>query len=335
MFKNILLVFNPKSSSAMASDQWLGKVVNSLSSEVSGYIVTKTVLNPFDYQSIFVDLSLEIDLVIAAGGDGTIRKVIEDTYNTFPQMPIGLLPLGTGNQLARNLGVFEDNLLCNPLEESIKNLITGKPKKIDLGLMNGRIFAVASGVGPLSDAILLPEANDKAVWKMLAYVSSMISNLAVTPIPFRVTIDDVESFCVTASGIFVSNVGDLGMGMLSPTASIEDGLLDVCILTPNDFIDYLDLGFHFTSGFVGSNAPYYVKKAAKVLIEVEKQGGKDTIFSGAKNKIKKFFHLENNSESKILSQVICMIDGDGLGVTPMEISILPKAVSIICPAEKK
>ena len=123
MFKNILLVFNPKSSSAMASDQWLGKVVNSLSSEVSGYIVTKTILNPFDSQSIFVDLSLEIDLVIAAGGDGTIRKVIEDTYNTFPQMPIGLFPLGTGNQLARNLGIFEDNLLSNPLEESIKNLI--------------------------------------------------------------------------------------------------------------------------------------------------------------------------------------------------------------------
>ena len=197
--------------------------------------------------------------------------------------------------------------------------------------MNGRIFAVACGVGPLSDAILIPEASDKAVWKMLAYVSSMIGNLAVAPIPLRITLNDEETFCVTASGVFVSNVGDLGLGMLSPAASIEDGLLDLCILTPNDFIDYLDLGFHFTSGFVGSSAPYYVKQANKVLIEVEHKILKKSPLENAKNKFKEIFHLNTTPNSKTITETTCMIDGDGLGVTPMEISVLPAAISIISP----
>lgn len=112
-------------------------------------------------------------------------------YN--PSSGSGIVPLGTGNQLTRNLSVYEENVLSDPVEDALKVIIRGKPKRIDLGLMNGNYFSVAAGVGPLSDAILLPEQKDKVNWKMLAYASSMIQTFALPPIVFQISIGS-ESF---------------------------------------------------------------------------------------------------------------------------------------------
>ena len=101
------------------------------------------------------------DVVMAAGGDGTIRAVAEQLRGTG--IPIGLLPSGTGNLLARNLGLALDNLA-----ESVSNAFTGKDRKIDLGVVEARradgttvsnVFLVMAGLG--LDADMLANTNPK------------------------------------------------------------------------------------------------------------------------------------------------------------------------------
>ncbi|MFX6937542.1 diacylglycerol kinase family protein, partial [Acinetobacter baumannii] len=92
------------------------------------------------------------------GGDGTIRFALSAVANSGRDVPVALLPLGTGNQLARNLGIYKDNIFVDTLHESMNVAMNGRKQKIDLGLMNGEHFCVAAGCGPISDAILQPEA---------------------------------------------------------------------------------------------------------------------------------------------------------------------------------
>src|SRR6185369_10286840 len=106
MPRNALIIYNPTSSGAVQPDLWLGSVVHRLCEE-GDYAVTvlpiKAAMAPED---IFTRVGGKIDLLVAAGGDGTIRFVLEACARTKSQTPVGILPLGTGNQLARNLYIY-------------------------------------------------------------------------------------------------------------------------------------------------------------------------------------------------------------------------------------
>ncbi len=91
-------------------------------------------------------------------------------------IPCAIFPLGTGNVLARNLGIVKESILANPLEHAFDYLINGRPVKIDMALMNGEYFAGMAGVGPLSDAFMRPARALKNKFRLMAYVSAMIPN---------------------------------------------------------------------------------------------------------------------------------------------------------------
>jgi len=324
-FKHGLLIFNPVAGTAGSADMWLGRIVQRLTLE-SNYIVTcrSTRKEP---ERLLDSLPSKPDLVIAAGGDGTVRQVLEEIAVSLPGTPVGIVPLGTGNQLARNLGIFEENILGDPLERAIDTILRGRPERIDLGKMNGRFFSIAAGAGPMSDAVIMPGHEDKASWKMLAYASSMIQTFALPPVVFNVSTGG-NSFTVSASGIFVMNVGDLGMGKLSDTAQLNDGLLDLCILDPSEFQHYLELGFGFAGGFVGGKAPYYIRKVKEVEIAVSQSQGRLSEFQKLGGKMRAFF-TGKVPKRHLSRDVTAMIDGDAFGTTPMRIEVVPSAVSII------
>jgi len=250
-----------------------------------------------------------------------------------PRIPVGILPLGTGNQLARNLGIYEENILGDPLDDAIRVLMTGKPMPIDLGVMNGEYFCVAAGAGPLSDAVISTDHQEKVNWKMLAYASSMIQTLALPPVNFRLTTVG-ESFIVRAAGVFITNISDLGVGKLSDTAELNDGLLDLCVLNPTEFQDYVELGFRFAGGFIGGKAPYYIRKVSSLLVEVIQRPPKKTRLQAIGSSIKSFFMGPEETAPPEHKEVIAMIDGDAFGTTPMQIEVIPQAVSILVPPNR-
>ncbi|MBS2011019.1 MAG: NAD(+)/NADH kinase [Cyanobacteria bacterium SZAS TMP-1] len=331
--RKVLIIYNPTAGSASGPELWLGACIHKLCNS-GGYIVTTLSTRvETTADNLFESTGTDFDCIVAAGGDGTVRMVLHGVSNCKLDIPVGIIPLGTGNLLARNLRIFEENLLIDPIEKAIDIILKGSSVKIDLGSMNGHYFAAAAGCGPLSDALITPHRRDKENWKMLAYAGSMMQTLAEPPMHFNVTADG-ENFHVTASGIFITNIADLGVGMLSETASMHDGLLDLCILAPKEFTDFVHYGFHFAAGsatsLTGGKAPYYLKKVREVEIDLVKKRRPLSFLQREFNALK--YTLSGKRPKAIHSgKAQAMIDGDACGQLPMTVKVIPDAVRIICP----
>jgi len=161
-------------------------------------------------------------LVVAAGGDGTCGEVA----NGIVGMParLGILPLGTGNDFARCAGISEN------LQTAVENLFTGKPRRVDLGWVNGRYFLNIAGCG--FDAAVAERVNRgfRFVSGTAAYIAAVVHTLITFKPPhMRITMDDEEVY-LRALLCTVANTQSYGGGMrIAPYAQIDDGLLDVCI----------------------------------------------------------------------------------------------------------
>ena len=323
--RTALIAYNPSARTSADPDMWLGSVIHRLCDD-SDYVVTVRATRPGMPSKELVAPG-NYDLVVAAGGDGTVRAVVQALLDSALDIPLGIIPVGTGNQLARNLGLYEDSLLSEPIEDAVKVLLEGVPRRIDVGRMNGHAFVVAAGAGPMSDAVIMPGREEKTQWKMLAYAASLIQTIGMPPVVFRVTTGGDE-FEVTASGLFVTNVGYLG-GTLSETAELDDGLLDLCILNPQSFADYLELGFAFAGGLYGGQAPYYIRKVKELLAEVVPRPT-DSILRRMGRRV--WSWMSGRAPARPHPQeVIAMVDGDACGTTPMRIDVIPRAVGILAP----
>ncbi len=181
------------------------------------------------------------EVVVVAGGDGTVRSVA--TVLTGTGVPLALLPSGTGNLLARNLGI--------PLEVAAAASVaaTGRTLALDVGrLSDGECFAVMAGTG--FDAAMLRDAPHaaKAWLGWSAYVLSGLKQLRGAGVDVEVEVDGVV-LARTVRGVLLANVGELQGGIrLLPRADPTDGLLDVALLAPVGLRDWLHLGRRVWSG---------------------------------------------------------------------------------------
>jgi len=182
------------------------------------------------------------DLVMVCGGDGTVREVCAELAGTG--IPIGIIPAGTGNLLARNLDV--------PLflRAAIDIALTGQDRAIDMvrvtgdGIEDGTHFMVMAGMG--FDAAIMEGVNEefKAKVGWIAYVVSALKSLMFPASRLEISVDDGEFTTHRARTIVVGNVGYLQAGMpLLPDARIDDGLLDVVLLHPRRFLSWIPLAF--------------------------------------------------------------------------------------------
>ncbi len=184
-------------------------------------------------------VAAEVDLVLGAGGDGTIRVVCSGLAETG--IPFGLIPAGTGNLLARNLGI--------PLDESaaLEVAFDGADKAIDVVRISvdsqpADHFMVMAGIG--IDAMIMQSTNPelkKAVGSA-AYFVAAAQNANHPAAHATIQVDDAEPFKRRAHVIVVGNVGYLQANIpLIPDAKPDDGLLDVMIASPRSARDWVRL----------------------------------------------------------------------------------------------
>ncbi|WP_156761976.1 diacylglycerol/lipid kinase family protein [Microbacterium karelineae] len=175
------------------------------------------------------------DLILAAGGDGTVRAVAAHLGESGADVDLGIVPLGTGNLLARNLDVP-----LGDVRAAVERALNGEPRAIDLGwaevegdgIDERYAFAVMAGFG--IDAHMITETDDdlkdKAGW--LAYVESLGRAVSASEV-IRVTLTfaDGESEEDDAHTLIVGNCGTLQGGFtLLPDADPSDGELDLFVL---------------------------------------------------------------------------------------------------------
>jgi YegS/Rv2252/BmrU family lipid kinase len=181
------------------------------------------------------------DVVLAVGGDGTIRAVCEELAGTG--VPVGIVPAGTGNLLARNLGI--------PLylRSAVDVGLNGQDRAVDMVEVSGdkmedATFMVMAGMG--FDAAIMEGVNEniKAKLGWLAYVWSALKSLMFPATRVDISVDGGEFTRHRARTIVIGNVGSLQAGMpLIPDAAIDDGEVDVVLLYPRRFLSWLPLAF--------------------------------------------------------------------------------------------
>ena len=190
------------------------------------------------------------DLVIVCGGDGTVREVCAELAGTG--IPVGIIPAGTGNLLARNLEI--------PLyiRAAIDIALTGQDRAIDMVKVTGDAptgddvaddaepvdthFMVMAGMG--FDAAIMEGVNEDIKKRVgwLAYVISALKSLMFPVTRVELSVDGGEWTKHRARMVMVGNVGYLQAGMpLLPDATIDDGQLDVVMLNPRRFLSWIPL----------------------------------------------------------------------------------------------
>jgi len=180
-----------------------------------------------------------VDLVLGAGGDGTIRVICSGLAHTG--IPFGLIPAGTGNLLARNIGI--------PLDEvaALGVAFDGADKAVDLVRVKvddqpPDHFAVMAGIG--MDAVIMEGADAKMKKAVgpAAYFVSAAQNANHPAVHATIAVDDQQPFRRRASVIVVGNVGFLMANIqLIPDARADDGKLDVLVASPRTFRDWVRL----------------------------------------------------------------------------------------------
>ncbi len=218
------VAFRRRVDSALSGESAIG------SAEV--YDVTFYETSPTDPGRAMTEQALAdgVDLLVAAGGDGTVRTVC--TAAAGSGVRVGIVPAGTSNLLARNLRV--------PLQEgpALDVVAGGVDRPIDLarisgdGLDRADGFVVMAGLG--LDGAIMAEVPDKLkkVLGLPAYVVTGARHLRDAPFQVEVTVDDRPPIRRMVRMVVVGNVGSVQVFKLLPDAQPDDGILDVVIVAP-------------------------------------------------------------------------------------------------------
>ncbi len=220
MRENILLVYNPISGEGTFKDK-LDRAVDTLQQFNYNVILHRTKSDD-DLTGLFSQLKDNIHAVAAAGGDGTIHHVVNGMLKAdLNHIPLGVIPVGTSNDVANYIGVQVENAL-----EVIgrRNVNT-----IDLGQVNGTYFINVASGGFITDVPYTTSVKLKSLTGRLAYYLKGIEKLPnIKPIPAKISspqvaVDEDILLFIVLNGSVAG-----GFKNLAP-ASMTDGKLDVLI----------------------------------------------------------------------------------------------------------
>jgi YegS/Rv2252/BmrU family lipid kinase len=245
--------------------------------------------------------------VAAAGGDGTLAEVATGLVGS--DVPLAIVPRGTANQVARNLGVPTD------IEGAAEVIATGRPVAVDLGRAGERVFALAVGAGRDAAVMSATSRAMKERWGFAAYIYATLREAVRTPpADFRV-IADGEELRIRALSVMVANVGELFAGILPsvlPSLSLapageraldswRDGLLDVLVVAPAGVMGMASVLWQSASGAFAGDKHLFHRRAREVTLVTD-------------------------------TPVPLQIDGDPGGTTPVRITVVPEDLRVLVPA---
>ena len=193
------------------------------------------------------------DVVIACGGDGTLNEVVNGLDGR--ETPLGVVPLGTANDFARQTGIPED------ADHAMDVILRRKPVRIDTASMNGRRFLNVSTGGVGAEATQQTPADAKAAFGPLAYAITAVRMLAGNQNRHATFHSAGFNLDVDYLAFAVGSGRETGGGtMMTPDASVTDGLLDVCVIEAMSRRDFAVLSLSVKRGeHLGLPGVHYVQ----------------------------------------------------------------------------
>jgi len=209
-------------------------------------------------------ISEKADVIVACGGDGTINEVASCLIGTA--IPLGIIPLGSGNGLASNLHIPKN------LMKALAIIRNRKTIKIDVGQINDRHFFSNMGIGFDASVIKHYESSQKRT--LYGYVNACLTSFRDMGKnhDFAVRIND-ENKMVNPFIILISNSNEMGYNLsLTPKASLQDGLLDILIISKISKLKMLWLGI-----LILFRRVYWLKEAKSFQTKELQLSRKDTM----------------------------------------------------------
>ncbi|RIV35589.1 diacylglycerol/lipid kinase family protein [Micromonospora radicis] len=181
-------------------------------------------------------LAAGVDVVFACGGDGTVRACVSALAGT--EVALAVLPQGTGNLLAANLGLSTD------LAAGLAVAVERGRRLLDVGEVDGQHFAVMAGMGFDAQMLAATSETTKRRIGWPAYVVGAVRHLRDRPMRVSIRLDDQPPLRRRARSVLVANVGRLQGGVtLLTEAEPDDGYFDVAVLSPRTLPHWLVLGW--------------------------------------------------------------------------------------------
>ena len=190
--------------------------------------VTKSRFAP---QQVEQALEAGAELIFAWGGDGMVQRCVDAIANSGAT--IAIIPAGTANLLARNLGI------PRKISEAVAIGLNGERRQLDMGRMNGERFAVMAGLGFDARVIRTADGKMKRVLGRGAYVWAATTNMRIKPFVAKIDIDGNRWYDGEASCILFGNVGKAFAGLkVFDDAQADDGLLEVGVASADGILQW-------------------------------------------------------------------------------------------------
>ncbi|MCF7957240.1 MAG: diacylglycerol kinase family lipid kinase [Phycisphaerae bacterium] len=232
--------------------------------------------------------------VIVAGGDGTVRDVVDAMAGST--IPILIVPSGTENLLATDIG------LDGGLERSLSALAGGQVRNLDLGNANGRHFMAIAGIGFDGEIIRRTHAVRSGHVSPMDYVWPICQTFWGYQFPSIRVEADGDVLCDEPALVFVCNIARYAVGLrLSPDADCGDGELDVCIYRCRNRLQLLRHSVHTVLKRSGRGSDVIRKRCKRLNISSETGG------------------------------VPVQLDGDPGPELPLTIEVIPRAARLLTP----
>lgn len=304
--KQVALILNPIKCDASQVLETVKKVCRDNNLLEPLYYET-TVADP-GYQVADEAISAGAEVILVGGGDGTVRAVSSRLLNKH--IILGILPVGTGNLLARNLNIYP-----NKFSDCLKYALFGEERHIDVGRIflksevtkqvSTDIFLVMAGFGFDADVISKTSTSLKKTIGWMAYMDAGVRHLPGKRNKVTVKIDNLPASNVKTRTIIVGNCSILPTGInLFSNALIDDGKLDVMTVSPRNSFEWI-----FVFG--------------------------EILFKRPKRKPLVKYHKAKNVELKAHDTLEVQVDGDSIGSSKfLRMQIVPDGLVVRVPPRK-
>ena len=235
MARNMMLIINPFSGRGLSKSA-LGTIVSKLCD--SGRIVTVYFAGEQTPGELVFDYAKHHEMVVCAGGDGTLSAVVSGLLRSGVRIPVGYIPAGTANDIATTLALSKDP------NAAAQTIISGKPRLLDIGRFGDEYFTYIAAFGAFTGVAYLTPQSAKRTLGQFAYVLGGFADVvAIKP---RHTIVEYDDGIIEGDYLFgavVNSTSIAGLVRLGPKhVDLADGLFEVILIKrPMGIADFLDI----------------------------------------------------------------------------------------------